>query len=33
MFTYYDEHDCLCYFIGTYNEFIKFMNDNPKYTK
>lgn len=28
MYTYYDEHGVLCYFIGTYQEFKQFIKDN-----
>lgn len=27
-FTYYDEHDVLCYFYGTYQEFKQFKKEN-----
>lgn len=30
---YYDEHDCLCYFTGSYGEFVQFLIDNPDYSK
>lgn len=31
--TYYDEQDILCYFHGTYSEFVTFMKENPEYNK
>lgn len=32
-FIYYDDQDVLCYFIGSYSDFCKFMEENPDYTK
>ena len=32
-YTYYDEHDCLCYYTGTLIGFLKFLEDNPEYTR
>lgn len=33
VYTYYDEHKVLCYYIGTYNDFIRFLKENPEYSK
>lgn len=32
-YTYYDDHDCLCYYTGTLIGFLKFLEDNPEYTR
>lgn len=31
--TYYDEQDVLCYFTGTYSEFISLLKENPDYSR
>lgn len=30
---YYDKQDILCYFTGTYSEFISFLKENPDCSK
>lgn len=31
-YTYYDDLDVLCWFIGTYSEFMDFLRNNPEYS-
>ena len=31
-YVYYDYLDVLCYFTGTYSEFMDFLRDNPEYS-
>lgn len=33
VFTYYDDLDTLCYFTGSYSEFMQFLKDNPEYNR
>lgn len=32
VYAYYDDLDVLCYFTGTYHEFMDFLRDNPDYS-
>lgn len=33
IYTYYDDLDVLCYFTGTYSEFMDFLNEHPEYSR
>lgn len=33
VFAYYDDLDTLCYFTGSYSEFMQFLRDNPEYNR
>lgn len=32
VYIYYDDLDVLCWFTGTYSEFMDFLRDNPEYS-
>lgn len=33
IYTYYDDLDVLCYFTGTYSEFMEFLKEHPEYSR